>query len=906
MAVKTFEREVKKLSSEFTNLIENYNFEQYDFHSIRKTLQDYIERTYPNYNDYFRSDYIMMLIELFAFYGEMMAYRVDMNMNEAFLSTAKDRRNIIKIADMLGYKFNRIEPAVSMNRIDITDASGGSRLIAKKKQQGTLNDILSKSAEIVFEPMSQEGTNYFPYKLDYLFKTIKSEEFMNTLNNIFKKLENFSIEDGVKIKRVNDNNFEYYERSIFVDKFQMRVPANENVFVDYVGSRKMFEIQSLKFDEILYFNTDSTFDAITYNGETLYDGVVELGFEFVLSYDKGNNIIDKNVYMYVPIVQGGTFSREIEVKKGVKGFKDIVFEQNIFNNKTTIKQFDENGMLLRTYYEVESLANNNYRYAYEVNNTPEGFLEVLFGDGKNSEILLPAAKTIMYYRKNVNNSDEIFNVKNASATSFVFPLQYYDANVGQYQMTSVPFYLLGNVFNASGGLPAESNEQIKYMARKIRSVQDRFVTAKDYETAGLLHPRVKYSTVLLRTYIGKNSSRISNDFIDVYFDQRKNEVEKFELKDSISGDILEQYLIVPSAYFTESTVPNKYDTIRFIESGNEYYIEIFDADAKPANEWFKYPVNMIEKKTKGTVIRLTNKVVDESYSTVLSEKNKINNILTPFDFSISNIVFTGSTNHSLIFLVELSKKIPKNEVYEKFEKDKLKILDAYNMLIPQINFIDVNVVETNKGFSVSLYYMAKTLTYPAGDLSFVWTHYKADDIFINPSKSNIIEIYVSGVKHDLKRGIEVYEPLSSSEINKLISDIDKRKMISDYVHVYNSNVFEIETAIKVHKSTRFTITDELLKSKINVALDGFFDIKNIPLGKHFYMSRLIEWLHSHVQEIQHIEMLKHTDGEFKGETITPSSSLEVLGDRVTYTQIVEKQYIIGESLKPKRIIEIIS
>ena len=127
MTVKTFERKVKQLSSEFTDIIENYDFEEYDFHSIRQTLQDYIEQTYPNYNDYFRSDYIMMLIELFSFYGEMMAYRMDMNMNEAYLSTAKDRRNIIKIADMLGYKFSRIEPSVSMNKIDICDTPGGSR-----------------------------------------------------------------------------------------------------------------------------------------------------------------------------------------------------------------------------------------------------------------------------------------------------------------------------------------------------------------------------------------------------------------------------------------------------------------------------------------------------------------------------------------------------------------------------------------------------------------------------------------------------------------------------------------------------------------------------------------------------------------------------------------------------------
>ena len=64
------------------------------------------------------------------------------------------------------------------------------------------------------------------------------------------------------------------------------------------------------------------------------------------------------------------------------------------------------------------------------------------------------------------------------------------------------------------------------MARKLRSVQDRFVTGSDYETAGMLHPRVRYSTVILRSYIGKNSARMSNEFLDVYFDQYKNNIQK--------------------------------------------------------------------------------------------------------------------------------------------------------------------------------------------------------------------------------------------------------------------------------------------------------------------------------------------------------------------------------------------
>jgi hypothetical protein len=900
MAVKTFEREVKQLSSEFSDLIENYDFEEYDFHSIRQTLQDYIEQTYPNYNDFFRSDYVMMLIELFAFYGEMMAYRVDMNMNEAYLSTAKDRGNIIKIADMLGYKYARIEPSVSINKINISDEEGASRLIIKKKQQGSINDILSKSSEIVFEPMPTDGETYYPYKIDYLFKTINASEFMNTLNNVFGDLTDFSKTDNIKVKRVIEDNFEYYERSIFVDKFQMRFEPNSNVYIDYAASRKMFEIQGLEYDDILYFNTEETVDALKYNDNALYNDVVELGFEFVIRYDKGNNVLDKNVYMYMPIIQGGTFTREIDIPKGIKNFKEIAYEKNIFNNPTVVRQFDANNNLIRTYQEVENLSNHNYKYAYEVNNTPEGFIELVFGDGKNSEILLPASKTLLYYRKNALNTEEIFNVKNADLISVSLTCPYYDSNVGKDQSMVLPMYMLDK-FNAVNGLPAETDDQIKYMARKLRSVQDRFVTGSDYETAGMLHPRVKYTTVILRTYIGKNSSRMSNEFIDVYFDSFKNEISTYDLADVYTEEITDRFVIVPTACFTESSVTGRYDHLKFVETGDEYYFEIFDADSLPPNEWFKYPEDIISDKSKGTVVKITNKLVDEAIKDVLVDKIRINNIL-PLEYSIETLEFIGSTSDTLNFNITVNKDLVFEDIETAFTDDKPTILDGYNALITEFTFSDISIVENRDGYTTSVKYSTNDIIMPTNDLSFIWTHYKSDDIFINPSKSNIIEIYVSGMTKNLKKDVEVYEPLTSSEINKLVTEINKRKMISDIVQVYNASTYEIETAIRVHKSKTSKITNELLKSKIDKQLDNFFDISNIPLGTHFYMSRLIEWLHTQIPEIQHIEMLfdEHE------QSITPSSTIEVLGERIIFTQIVEKTQEINDVVLPQRTIEIIS
>ena len=87
-------------------------------------------------------------------------------------------------------------------------------------------------------------------------------------------LEDFNQMDGVKVKRVLEDNFEYYERSIFVDKFQMGFDANTNMYVTYAGSSKMFELQTLKFDPVLYFNTESLIFDVAEKLFEFYEGNV--------------------------------------------------------------------------------------------------------------------------------------------------------------------------------------------------------------------------------------------------------------------------------------------------------------------------------------------------------------------------------------------------------------------------------------------------------------------------------------------------------------------------------------------------------------------------------------------------------------------------------------------------------
>lgn len=898
MAVKTFEREVKKLTSEFTNLIENYNFKQYDFYSIRETLIDYIKKTYPNYDDYFRSDYIMMLIELFAFYGEMMAYRMDMNMNEVYLSTAKDRRSIIKIADMLGYKYSRIIPSSAILKFDMTDNEKGNFFLNKKRIQTSSLDVLESRFDIEFELAPSKPGSYYDYKMDFILKNLDGQQFMDTLNNIFDRLSNFDDNEGIKTRVILEDGFEQYERSIFIDKIQTKFEANFNIMVDYMGDSRTFEIQNIKFDKDRYLLEEDISAAITYDEEKLYDPVLEVGFEFVIRYDKGNNILDKNVYMYTIAVQGASFSFPLTITTPTPNFSQILYENNIFQNQTKIKQYDGDGNVVREYNEVDDLSNTELKYAYEVNNTENGHIEIIGGDGKNVEAMLPATQTLFYYRKNPYNRDEVLNVVNADLASVNLPVHYYDSNTESDRSNT--FALVPTEkFNATGGQAEESNEQIKYMAKKIRSVQDRFVTAKDYETAGMLSPKVKHANVILRTYIGKNSPRLSNNFIDVFMDSKKIQIDEVSLT---IGSEEKKYLVIPEAFFTESSVTGEYDYITFYENGESYYFKIFDMDELSPNDYYKYPENFVNTKSKGTIIELQSKrILEEDINNTIT-LDYLNLIIEPLLSSITEFNVSGVGPGTINLLLKSSILEEDNtELIDKLDAIKSFLLEKLNLkfTLLGIEITDLKFISAEDGLVLEMQFTNKEINIP-DNKTFIWTHYKSDDMYLNPSKSNIIEIYVSGYKKDLKNDIETFEPLSVTELNRLTSLIEERKMLSDVIQIYNASVYEVQVAMKFYKSSKYSISDAMLKSKIDTELNKFFDIRNLPLGKHFYLSRLIEWLHTNIDEIEHIEMVFDENGN----QITVSSTNEILSDKITFTQIVEKTKEVGDSRIPDRIIQI--
>ena len=102
----TTERQNKLLVAEDWRKIytafQQADFKSYDFDTIRQSMLNYIARNYPEeFNDYINSSEFIAIIDLLAYLGQSLSFRIDLNARENFVDTASRRESILRLANML-------------------------------------------------------------------------------------------------------------------------------------------------------------------------------------------------------------------------------------------------------------------------------------------------------------------------------------------------------------------------------------------------------------------------------------------------------------------------------------------------------------------------------------------------------------------------------------------------------------------------------------------------------------------------------------------------------------------------------------------------------------------------------------------------------------------------------------
>jgi hypothetical protein len=123
---------------------QDINFSAFDFNSVKQSLLDYIKLYFPEqFNDFIESSEFIAIIESFAYISELLAYRIDMNTHENFISVAQRKQSVLRLAKLVSYNASRNMPArglVKINSVTTTESVFDSRSQNLANQKINWND----------------------------------------------------------------------------------------------------------------------------------------------------------------------------------------------------------------------------------------------------------------------------------------------------------------------------------------------------------------------------------------------------------------------------------------------------------------------------------------------------------------------------------------------------------------------------------------------------------------------------------------------------------------------------------------------------------------------------------------------------------------------------------------------
>ena len=160
----------------------NINYLNKDFPNIKNSLMNYAKTYFPNsYRDFNETSPGMMLIEMSAYVGDVLSFYIDQQYKEMMLPLAEERKNVLNMAKMLGYKPKPIVPAfVDLTFSQDVNASSLNSAVVDYSTAGTFaKGIQVKSntnSDIIFETLDYVD---FTVSIDFSIKQDPS-----TLNSI--------------------------------------------------------------------------------------------------------------------------------------------------------------------------------------------------------------------------------------------------------------------------------------------------------------------------------------------------------------------------------------------------------------------------------------------------------------------------------------------------------------------------------------------------------------------------------------------------------------------------------------------------------------------------------------------------------------------------------------------------
>jgi hypothetical protein len=441
----------------------NADFQSYDFENLRRTMIDYLRENYPeDFNDYIESSEYLALIDLIAFLGQSIAFRVDLNARENFLELAERRESVLRTARMLSYNSKRNMPAQGLLKFNTVQTS----------QNVIDSDGRNLSGQVITWNDSS-NSNW-------------RDQFLRVLNAAMDSNQQFgNPSDKDTIYGISTEQYRFTGANTDVPIYS---------FSKSVSSRSMtFEITSTTFKDknYIYEETPKVRNSLAciYRDDNRGPGSPNTGF--FLNFVQG-------------ILNTGTFT----VTQPSNNESIDIDSQNINNNDVWLYKVDQNGVEIEEWAKVPSLEGNNVIYnslnkkirnIFGVVTRAGDAVSLVFSDGTFGN--LPLGTFRVYYRVS-NGLSYTINPQDIRSVSITVP---YTSGKGQPETLSISMNLASSVVNAS---VSETNDSIKTNAPAAYYTQNRMITGEDYN----ISPLTVNQQVAKIKAVNRTSSGISRYF----------------------------------------------------------------------------------------------------------------------------------------------------------------------------------------------------------------------------------------------------------------------------------------------------------------------------------------------------------------------------------------------------------
>lgn len=476
---ETFERVYDAFSS--------INFAAFDYDTVKQSLLDYVKLYFPEtFNDFIESSEFIAIVETFAYIAELIAYRVDINAHENFISTAQRKDSILRLAKLVSYTASRPLPARGLVKItsvstteSVIDASGND-LSGRKI---TWNDVSNSSWK---------------------------EQFILVMNKVLE--QNFGTIGPTDRFQIQDVLFELYSWNL--------TPITSGVFTYSAaasGQTAPMELVPVEYDSSLGIierrpenNSDFT---LLYGQDGLGDGSDTTGF---FCYTKQGSLqsirttfdgVTPNQTYDVPTTNVN--DTDVWVNQVDPATGEILDTPSTLPyRKATLSGKSGEWVQVDLAHAQNVIFNTNpKRNKYETETRDNNQVRIIFGDGEFADI--PSGTFDIWIRSSL---DKDVVISQTSVANVPASFTYVDV-YGRTQTFTFTFSLINSLQNASA---SEDIEHVRVTAPAVYYSQDRMVNGEDYNVFMLQDPSILKLRAINRTFAGDSKYIAWHDATGTY------------------------------------------------------------------------------------------------------------------------------------------------------------------------------------------------------------------------------------------------------------------------------------------------------------------------------------------------------------------------------------------------------